>query len=114
MDLSMLSAYHIHVIIIIKHMGNNYKRWQNIYRFDDGDVLIVYIYLQTHQVVKINKCRFFRLFEILTQANRKSLVGDAGLGIIGGFPGSSAGKESPCNVGDLVWFLGGQDPLEKG
>ena len=27
-----------------------------------------------------------------------------------GFPGSSAGKESACNVGDLGW----EDPLEKG
>ena len=25
------------------------------------------------------------------------------------FPGSSNGKETPCNVGDLGW-----DPLEKG
>ena len=30
-----------------------------------------------------------------------------------GFPGSSAGKESTCNVGDLVPFLGWEDPLEK-
>ena len=27
-----------------------------------------------------------------------------------GFPGSSAGKESTCNVGDLGW----EDPLEEG
>ena len=26
----------------------------------------------------------------------------------------SAGKESACNVGDLGWFLGWEDPLEKG
>ena len=26
----------------------------------------------------------------------------------------SAGKESSCNAGDLVWFLGWEDPLEKG
>ena len=27
-----------------------------------------------------------------------------------GFPGSSAGKESACNAGDLVQFLGQEDP----
>ena len=27
-----------------------------------------------------------------------------------GFPGSSAGKESACSVGDLSW----EDPLEEG
>ena len=31
-----------------------------------------------------------------------------------GFPGGSAGKESACNVGDLVQSLGWEDPLEKG
>ena len=31
-----------------------------------------------------------------------------------GFPGSSAGKESTCNVGDLVRSLGWEDPLVKG
>ena len=31
-----------------------------------------------------------------------------------GFPGSSAGKASACNAGDLVWSLGWEDPLEKG
>ena len=30
------------------------------------------------------------------------------------FLGSSAGKESTCNAEDLVWFLGQEDPLEKG
>ena len=30
-----------------------------------------------------------------------------------GFPGSSAGKESACNVGDPGSFLGWEDPLEK-
>ena len=30
------------------------------------------------------------------------------------FPGGSAGKESACNVGDLVSILGWADPLEKG
>ena len=29
------------------------------------------------------------------------------------FPGGSAGKESTCNVGDLVQFLGWEDPLEE-
>ena len=31
-----------------------------------------------------------------------------------GFPGSSACKESTCNAGDLVQFLGWEDPLLKG
>ena len=31
-----------------------------------------------------------------------------------GFPGGSAGKESTCNAGDLIQFLGQEDPLEKG
>ena len=31
-----------------------------------------------------------------------------------GFPGGSAGKESACNAGDLVQFLGQEGPLEKG
>ena len=30
-----------------------------------------------------------------------------------GFPGGSDGKESACNVGDLVQFLGWEDPLEE-
>ena len=30
-----------------------------------------------------------------------------------GLPGGSDGKESACNVGDLVWSLGWEDPLEK-
>ena len=31
-----------------------------------------------------------------------------------GFPGGSDGKESACNVGDLVRSLGWEDALEKG
>ena len=31
-----------------------------------------------------------------------------------GFPGSSDGKESACNVGDLGLTLGWKDPLEEG
>ena len=31
-----------------------------------------------------------------------------------GFPDSSVGKETTCNAGDLVQFLGQEDPLEKG
>ena len=31
-----------------------------------------------------------------------------------GFPHSSAGKESTCSAGDLVWSLRWKDPLEKG
>ena len=30
------------------------------------------------------------------------------------FPGSSHGKESACNAGDPVRFLGWEDPLKKG
>ena len=30
------------------------------------------------------------------------------------FPGGSGGKESACNEGDQVWFLGQEDSLEKG
>ena len=29
-------------------------------------------------------------------------------------PGSSHGKESTCNLGDVGWSLGREDPLEKG
>ena len=32
----------------------------------------------------------------------------------GTFPDSSVGKESSCNAGDPVQFLGREDPLEKG
>ena len=31
-----------------------------------------------------------------------------------GFPGGSDGKESACSVGDMVWSLGWEDPLEGG
>ena len=34
--------------------------------------------------------------------------------VIKGFPDSSVGKESACNAGDSVQFLGQEDPLEKG
>ena len=30
-----------------------------------------------------------------------------------GFPGGSDSKESACNAGDQVQFLGREDPLEK-
>ena len=30
------------------------------------------------------------------------------------FSGGSDNKESACNVGDLVWFVGQEGPLEKG
>ena len=33
--------------------------------------------------------------------------------VVRSFPGNSAGKESTCNAGDLVLFLGWEDPLEK-
>ena len=32
----------------------------------------------------------------------------------GGFPGSSASKESACNAGDPGLIPGSEDPLEKG
>ena len=32
----------------------------------------------------------------------------------GGFPGSSGGKESACNAGDLGLIPGLEEPLEKG
>ena len=31
-----------------------------------------------------------------------------------GLPGGSYGNESACSVGDGVWSLGREDPLEKG
>ena len=31
-----------------------------------------------------------------------------------GFPGGTTGKNLPANVGDVVRFLGQEDPLEKG
>ena len=31
-----------------------------------------------------------------------------------GFPASSTDKESACNAGDPSWFLGQEEPLEKG
>ena len=34
--------------------------------------------------------------------------------ILKGFPDGSVGKESTCNAGDPVQFLGREDPLEKG
>ena len=33
---------------------------------------------------------------------------------IQGFPSNSAGKESACNAGDPVWFLGREDPPVRG
>ena len=36
------------------------------------------------------------------------------IGILGGFSGSSAGKESASKAGDPLRFLGWEDPLEKG
>ena len=33
--------------------------------------------------------------------------------LLEGFPDSSVGKESACNAGDPVRFLGWEDPLEK-
>ena len=32
---------------------------------------------------------------------------------MGGFPGDASGKESTCQGGDAVAFLGQEDPLEK-
>ena len=33
--------------------------------------------------------------------------------LLEGFPDSSVGKESACNAGDPVRFLGWEDPLER-
>ena len=33
--------------------------------------------------------------------------------MVWGFPDGSDGKESACNAGDLVRYLGWEDPLEK-
>ena len=41
-------------------------------------------------------------------------MGLADANIIKGFPDSSVGKESACNAGNLVRFLGQEDLLEKG
>ena len=42
------------------------------------------------------------------------LVSRSTTGASGGFPDSSAGKESTCNAETMVRFLGRGDPLEKG
>ena len=34
--------------------------------------------------------------------------------VVLGFPGGSHGKEFACSAGDLVRFLGWEDPLEEG
>ena len=39
---------------------------------------------------------------------------DMNLSKLWGFPDSSVGKESTCNAGDPVQFLGQEDLLEKG
>ena len=31
-----------------------------------------------------------------------------------GFPGGSHGKKSTCNAGDQIWYLGREDPMQKG
>ena len=46
--------------------------------------------------------------------NTIQLWKNKGLGFYLGFPGSSSGKESACNAGDLGSILGLEDPLEKG
>ena len=46
--------------------------------------------------------------------NTIQLWKNKGLGLYLGFPGSSSGKESACNAGDLGSILGLEDPLEKG
>ena len=33
--------------------------------------------------------------------------------VLEGFPGGSGGKESACNAGDLVQYLGREHPLQK-
>ena len=50
----------------------------------------------------------------VTEMGRKLKKKKEYLCICMGFPESSVGKESACNAGDLVRFLGWEDPLEKG
>ena len=50
----------------------------------------------------------------VSQKERQILYINAYIWTLGGFPCGSAGKESTCNAGDLVWSLGWEDPLEKG
>ena len=45
--------------------------------------------------------------------NIDSILKSRDITLLTGFPGSSVGKESTCNAGDLVQFLGWEDPPEK-
>ena len=47
-------------------------------------------------------------FQRIARRDKKAFLSDLG------FPCGSAGKESACNAGDMVQFLGWEDPLEKG
>ena len=42
------------------------------------------------------------------------IQGESEQGTVVGLPEGSVGKESTCNAGDPVRFLGQEDPLEKG
>ena len=67
------------------------------------------------EVVEVMEARQTRFCQDWHRALRKEVApiirGRVGLM---GFPGSSAGRESACNAGDQVRFLGWEDPLEKG
>ena len=67
----------------------------------------------------------FEIYSLITSAqtlfpNKVSFPGSRGVYLLGGvrchlgFPDGSVNKESACNAGDLVGFLGQEDPLEKG
>ena len=58
-----------------------------------------------YKIHQPNKCKNSRL-----SSEKKPMLLSQPLG----FPCGSAGKESACNVGDLVRSLGWEDPLEKG
>ena len=66
-----------------------------------GNVPRVILWSYHHPVTKTNQ----RLQKRILQANIFEYMGS---------PDNSAGKESTCNAGDPSWFLGWEDPLEKG
>ena len=66
-----------------------------------GNVPRVILWSYHHPATKTNQ----RLQKRILQANIFEYMGS---------PDNSAGKESTCNAGDPSWFLGWEDPLEKG
>ena len=77
-----------------------------------------------------NLCKFYGCIEVVLVVKKlPANVGDirdmgsipgsgrspgGGHGNLSSLPGGSDGKESACNVADLVLILGWEDPLEKG